>query len=87
MIPARYTFGNAGRNTLTGPGSATLDALVSRRIGLGHRRWMELRAEIFNALNRYNGQLPDSFVDHVTFGQSLAAFPARQYQIAARITF
>jgi hypothetical protein len=87
VMPARYTFGNAGRNILTGPGYAALDALVSRRFDLGGHRRMELRAEVFNVLNRYNGRLPDSFVDHATFGQSLAAFPPRQFQIAARIVF
>ncbi len=87
VTPARYTFGNAGRNILTGPGYASFDALVSRRLDLGHRRWIELRAEVFNAFNRYNGQLPDSFVDHATFGQSLAAFPPRQFQLAARVVF
>ena len=34
-----------------------------------------------------NLQLPDSFVDRPTFGQSLSALPARQAQLAIRITF
>ena len=38
-------------------------------------------------LNRTNLQLPDSFVDRPTFGQSLSAFPRRQFQLAARFTF
>jgi len=42
---------------------------------------------VFNALNRKNLQLPDSFVDHATFGQSLAAYPPRQAQLVARLTF
>jgi hypothetical protein len=48
---------------------------------------VQLRVECFNLLNRRNYQLPDSFVDHVTFGQSLAAFPPRQIQLAARFAF
>ena len=48
---------------------------------------LELRLEIFNALNRKNYQIPDSFVDRATFGQSLSAFPPRQLQLAARFTF
>lgn len=87
VIAPRYTFGSAGRDSLVGPGYATLDAMFSRQVTLGARRVLQLRFEVFNALNRKNLQLPDSFVDHVTFGQSLAAYAPRQMQLAARFTF
>jgi hypothetical protein len=87
VIAPQYTFGNAGRDSLTGPSYAALDAMVSRQVPLGARRQLSLRLEVFNALNRKNLQLPDSFVDRVTFGQSLAAYPPRQVQLAARFTF
>jgi hypothetical protein len=86
-IAPQYTFGNAGRNSLTGPGYVALDGLVARRISLTGRRTLQLRLEAFNLLNRRNYQLPDSFVDHVTFGQSLAAYPPRQLQLSARFAF
>ena len=86
-IAPQYTFGNAGRNSLTGPGYASLDLSVSKRMALGSSRALELRLEIFNALSRQNLNLPDSFVDRPTFGQSLSAQPARQAQLAARLTF
>ena len=88
VVAPQFTFGNAGRNSLVGPGYATLDVMVSRRVSIvDRRRQLSLRLEVFNALNRKNLQLPDSFVDRVTFGQSLAAYPARQVQLAARFTF
>ena len=87
VVAPQFTFGNAGRNSLVGPGYATLDAMVSRRVSIDRRRQLSLRLEVFNALNRKNLQLPDSFVDRVTFGESLAAYPARQIQLAARFTF
>lgn len=87
VMPARYSFGTAGRNILTGPGYASVDALLSRGGSLGGRRRLDLRVEVFNVLNRRNASLPDSFVDHATFGQSLAAFPARQFQVALRLQF
>ncbi len=86
VAPA-YTYGNAGRNILVGPGYAAVDAVVSRRVALGGPRALELRLEVFNLLNRTNLQLPDTFVDRPTFGQSLSAFPRRQLQLAARFTF
>jgi outer membrane receptor protein involved in Fe transport len=86
VIPRRFTFGSAQRNMLTGPGYAALDLLISRRVHVS-RRTLEVRLEIFNLLNRRNDRLPDSFVDRATFGQSLATFPAREMQLAARLTF
>jgi hypothetical protein len=87
VIAPRFTFGNAGRDSLVGPSYAALDAMVSRNFAVGDRRVLTLRLEIFNALNRTNLQLPDSFVDRVTFGRSLAAYPPRQLQLAARFAF
>jgi outer membrane receptor protein involved in Fe transport len=87
VIAPQYTFGNAGRDSLVGPGYASLDLMVSRQVSIGDHRQLSLRLEMFNALNRKNLQLPDSFVDHVTFGQSLAAYPPRQVQLVARFTF
>jgi hypothetical protein len=87
VIAPQYTFGNAGRNSLVGPGYAALDAMISRRIVLGRHRVLTLRLEVFNALNRRNLQLPDSFVDRATFGTSLAAYAPRQGQLAVRFAF
>ncbi|HEX7778579.1 MAG TPA: TonB-dependent receptor, partial [Vicinamibacterales bacterium] len=87
VVPPPFTFGNALRNMLTGPGYAALDLLVARRVPMGAQRALELRLEIFNLLNRRNDQLPDSFVDRATFGQSLATYPPRQTQLAVRFLF
>ena len=87
VIAPQYTFGNAGRNSLVGPSYVALDASFSRNVDVGGRRLLTLRMEIFNALNRDNLQLPDSFVDRATFGRSLSAFPPRQIQFAARFAF
>ena len=84
---APYTFGSAGRNILIGPASASLDLAVSKITRLGGTRRLEARAEIYNLLNRTNLGLPDSFVDHPTFGQSLSAGPGRMAQLAVRFAF
>jgi hypothetical protein len=86
-VAPEFTFGNAGRNSLTGPAYASLDLSLAKRMALGLSRSLELRVEIFNVLSRANLLLPDSFVDRPTFGQSLSALPARQVQLAARLTF
>ena len=87
VIAPQYTFGNAGRNSLTGPASVTLDVMAARRIRVWGNRIITLRLEAFNALNRTNYGLPDSFVDHPTFGQSLSAAAPRQFQLSGRFSF
>jgi hypothetical protein len=87
LIAQPYTFGNAGRNILFGPSFISIDTAVVRTIGLGRSRKLELRAEVYNLLNRTNLDLPDSFVDRPTFGQSLSAGRGRLAQLAVRVAF
>ena len=46
-----FTLGNASRNPIRGPAYRNLDLALSRRIPLGAGTSLELRAEVFNALN------------------------------------
>jgi hypothetical protein len=56
-LPPAGTYGNVGRNTLIGPGLATVDALLVRDVQVGKSR-LQFRAEVFNLLNRANFGLP-----------------------------
>jgi hypothetical protein len=87
VVAPPFTFGNAGRNILTGPAFASLDLAVGRSVPLGNERRLELRAEVYNAINRTNYGLPEGFVDRPTFGRSVSAGPPRQVQLVARVTF
>jgi len=87
LIAAPFTFGNAGRNVLIGPAFVSLDTAVVRSVRFGARQRIELRAEIYNLLNRTNAGLPGSFVDRPTFGTSTTATPGRLAQLAARWAF
>jgi hypothetical protein len=54
-------FGNAGRNSLIGPGLVTLDASLVKNMpvpGLGRGAHIQLRAELFNVANRANFAAP-----------------------------
>jgi hypothetical protein len=51
-------IGNAPRNSVIGPGSATVDLMVSRALSLGGERSLQVRIEVFNLLNRANFDLP-----------------------------
>jgi hypothetical protein len=50
--------GNAPRNSVIGPGFATVDLMLSRALTLGGTRQLQLRFEVFNLLNRSNFALP-----------------------------
>jgi hypothetical protein len=87
VMPAAFTFGNAGRNVLTGPGTATVDVAAARRFAIGERAHVDLRVEAFNVGNRANFDLPRRFADQPTFGRVLSAGAARQLQFGIRIEY
>jgi hypothetical protein len=62
IVPASGTFGNVGRNVLTGPGLATWDFSVLKDTHLSERLDLQFRAEIFNLLNRVNLDTPNLIV-------------------------
>jgi hypothetical protein len=52
------TFGNLGRNTLTGPGLVDLDSTLVKNMKLTERISVQLRGEFFNLLNHANFDIP-----------------------------
>jgi hypothetical protein len=87
-IPAAYTFGNAGRNSVRGPGYASFDLGVSKRIDAGSRNGVTVGLQVFNLFNRTNFDLPEHFADEpATFGRIFSAKAPRQVQLTARVAF
>ena len=60
--PYPGTFGNVGRDTLTGPGLSQLDFSVGKSTTIHERLRAQFRAEIFNALNHANFTTPNPVV-------------------------
>jgi hypothetical protein len=87
-VPAAYTYGNLGRNTVYGPGMQLLDAALERDFVLAERARLQIRGEAYNALNHTNLGTPNRFVNTPQFGTiTESATPARQIQLSARVTF
>ncbi len=61
-MPLNGTYGNAGRNILEGPGLATVDLSLLKRIPIRERVAMQFRAEFFNILNHTNFNSPNPIV-------------------------
>jgi hypothetical protein len=62
LLPATGTYGNAGRNTLVGPGLATTDFAVAKNTAISERLRAQFRAEFFNIFNRANFGTPNAVV-------------------------
>ena len=86
--PAAFTFGNAGRNSVYGPGMQTLDLALVRLFSLSERAKFQFRGEFFNALNYTNLGTPDRFVNTPQFGTiTESTTPGREIQLSARLLF
>jgi len=85
--PANNTFGNAGRNTLIGPGTFNIDFSAHKVFSFGERYQLQYRAEFFNFLNHPQFNSPDVTVTDSTFGQITSARDPRILQMALKFIF
>lgn len=87
-VPPQFTFGDAGRNILRGPGFASFDFSLVRYFAPWEGGRLTFEAQAFNLFNRANFVLPELFADEpTTFGKIFAAKPPRQVQFALRLSF
>lgn len=68
-IPAAYTFGNLGRNTMIGPGFFQMDFGGYKNFNVTERIGVQFRAEIFNITNAVNFGNPNGDLNSASFGQ------------------
>jgi len=86
-LPALYTFGSAPRNSVIGPGFANLDLVVAKAWSAGGTRQLELRWEVFNALNKVNFDIPSRIFGTANFGRIFSAKSPREMQLGAKLSF
>jgi len=86
-VPSPGAFGDAGRNSIIGPGSKMLNAQFSRDVRMGGNRAVTVQATIANLLNLANYAAIDTNVRSATFGQVLSFRPSRSAQIILRFRF
>ncbi|MCC6860774.1 MAG: TonB-dependent receptor [Bryobacterales bacterium] len=66
---ARFRWGTAGRNTVTGPGINNWDFSVFKSFAIDERRKIQFRSEFFNLFNRAEFGFPGSAVGTAQFGR------------------
>ncbi len=87
-IPAQYTYGNAGRDTLRGPHRTNLDLSLFKSFVIKEQTRFEFRAEAFNVLNHPQFGLPNPNIGNGQAGSitSIVGNP-RQLQMGIRFQF
>jgi hypothetical protein len=86
-IPAAGTFGDAGRNTIIGPGTRTFNMGLMKTFPLRGTRGISLRVQANNVLNEPVWGTIDTLVNSPTFGQVVSVRPMRSVQVVARMMF
>jgi hypothetical protein len=81
------TFGNAGHNSLRGPGYVNVDLALSRTIKVTEKIALQPRAEAFNLMNHPNFNLPGANISSSSFGRILTARDPRILQASLKLTF
>jgi hypothetical protein len=91
---AAGTFGNVGRNYLSGPNFFDLDASVSKSIRFTERFNLELRLEAFGVTNTpqfffaaNGGTAAGTTRNSASFGQITNATGGRVLELGAKLTF
>lgn len=86
--PALYTYGNAGRNSLIGPGRTNLDMSLVKSLTLHDQFKAQFRFEAFNVFNHPQFGYPNSTIGGPTVGQitTIVGTP-RNLQASLRLEF
>jgi hypothetical protein len=85
--PSDSQFGDAGRNTLEGPGQATLAMSLNKTMQIKEYRSLDLRITANNVFNYVNFSSLGTTVNSITFGQVTGAGNMRRVTVQARFRF
>src|SRR5262249_959331 len=86
-IAPQFTIGSASRNPVRGPSYRDLDLALMRRVAIGPRETIELRAEAFNLLNTPPLGAPAAVLGAANFGTITSAGDPRVIQLALKLIF
>ena len=86
-LPAANTFGDVGRNTVTGPGLVDVDFSLARIFIIRENMRLQFRAEAFNLANHPNLNYPSAVQNAASFGHIASANDPRQIQLGLKLAF
>jgi trimeric autotransporter adhesin len=85
--PSGSAFGDAGRNTIEGPGTLTMNMTLNRTIPIKETRSLDLRITASNVFNHVNFVSINTVVNSLTFGEVSSAGSMRRVTMQARFRF
>jgi hypothetical protein len=86
--PAQYTYGNASRDSLIGPGRTNLDVSLMKTMPIHERTLFQFRFEAFNVLNHPQFGYPNATIGSAQVGQITSIVgTARNLQASLRFQF
>jgi len=83
--PPDWTYGNAGKWIIRGPGSYDLSAFALKDVRILEKMRIQLRLEAFNALNHMNLESINTQLGNRAFGQVSGVGAQRYLQIGAKL--
>jgi hypothetical protein len=86
-MPALGAWGNAGFNSLRGPGRDNWNLSLFKSFAFGEERRLELRAESFNVWNHTEFDAVSNAKGASNFGQVTSAFDPRVFQFGVKLYF
>ena len=84
---APFTYGNAPRNLIRGPGYFNIDISIQKAFRVADGVSADIRFESFNVTNAVSLGNPNTTVGDVNFGRISSAGAARQSQVAVKLLF
>lgn len=88
--PAPYTFGNSGRNVLSGPGYKNVDLSVLRNFPIhkmGEQGGLDFRADAIDVFNHPNFNNPNQYIGTSGVGIISSASTSRSLQLSLALRF
>jgi hypothetical protein len=89
--PAQFTYGNAGRDIVTGPGLDDFDFTLQKQFPIRERANLQFRLDVFDFFNHPNLNAPigagRTFSTASSFGEITSANDPRDMQFSLRLAF
>jgi hypothetical protein len=85
--PTQFTFGNSGKGILIGPPVRVVDLVLAKNFRFGEARSLQVRWEMFNALNHVNLGNPVTTIGTTQTGRIFSAGDARIMQFGLKFNY
>jgi len=85
--PPQLAYGDSPIGVIEGPASHILDLGLMKNFHFGDGKYIQLRIEAYNALNKVNFGNPGTTFGTANFGRILSSGGARTMQFGAKVVF